>query len=467
MNLQILLQNAVSQVVEAMFGLLGARSGRRGGASNFIGLQACEPRVLLSDVTWNPIPGNGDGVTWSDNKNWVVSGGTARAPVAGDDVHIPINASITVDTDVTVHNLTLAGAHTITLTTAAATPAYNLHVTNHLALDGDGLVVRLDCLAGGTITVDGSARVAASGHTTLTLAGIAAFSFIGSTPGAALDLRVSTTLTLRSRSDLGAGSVLRAEHAQRINGNILMGGNLIAMGSTLTSTTSPSHFGVLQLPTPLEGMGVQDLTHYVDSNGVIYPSSLSLLGGVFSIPGVMEILEGSAGMSDVTVLAGTELDVTSFTKGKALLSGGGTVVVSGISSPTVTTTGVGADLAGGDGFMVDPQTNMVVVNPEAEDRFGTLTIDGDLDASAGFTLDSVLGSSGYSNKLVVTGNATFGGDLLDQFRAFKYQESAAFSAGDAWTLLTAGTITEGFRVPENDSYGRSSGVEYEWGARDG
>ena len=65
-----------------------------------------------------------------------------------------------------------------------------------------------------------------------------------------------------------------------------------------------------------------------------------------------------------------------------------------------------------------------------------LTIDGDLDATLGMTLDAVLGNSNASNnRLDVTGTATISGDL-DLFLEAGVS-STSYQAGYAFTVLTA------------------------------
>ncbi len=104
--------------------------------------------------------------------------------------------------------------------------------------------------------------------------------------------------------------------------------------------------------------------------------------------------------------------------------------------------GHGADFLPGDGYTFDSNGYLVSNGTNSTDAYGTLEIDANLDASAGFTLDSVLGSSGTSSLLDVTGTVTLGSDFDGQFRAITGPSvnSTSFSYGNTWTILTAAEI---------------------------
>lgn len=107
----------------------------------------------------------------------------------------------------------------------------------------------------------------------------------------------------------------------------------------------------------------------------------------------------------VDILAGGLIDAAGVQVVKrfaADLSGG--ILSAGVLTPD----GPDADLIPGDGVTYDDNGNLIP-NPSPSDPFGTLTLDGNLDASQGMTLDSLISPTGQSNLLYVTGTVTWGG----------------------------------------------------------
>jgi hypothetical protein len=88
-----------------------------------------------------------------------------------------------------------------------------------------------------------------------------------------------------------------------------------------------------------------------------------------------------------------------------------------------------------DGGTISPGSSTSSTNGLA-----TLSVQGDIDASAGFEFDANLGSAGNSDRLSITGNATLGGD----FYATSLVDAATYTWGDGFTVLTASTITGQF-----------------------
>ena len=127
-------------------------------------------------------------------------------------------------------------------------------------------------------------------------------------------------------------------------------------------------------------------------------------------------------------------------------------IIGGVPAAIIATHGVATDLMPGDYFAGHDINGKLILDSNAENPYGEFTIDGinlcgdptstggDLDASAGFTLDSALGSHGSSQSslLHITGNATLGGYIYGQFVAKSVNDdSLSYVAGDHFTILTA------------------------------
>ncbi|HVX86011.1 MAG TPA: dockerin type I domain-containing protein [Phycisphaerae bacterium] len=133
---------------------------------------------------------------------------------------------------------------------------------------------------------------------------------------------------------------------------------------------------------------------------------------------------------------------------KADISGTGTIISPAHPAPGVIAKSPHADFVPGDA-LVRGLDGALGVDIASSDPFGTLTIDSDLDASLGMTLDAYLGSDpGESSQLAVTGTATIAGT----FAAFADPDDAlSYQVGDSFVVLTAGHIVGTFGdLPEGE-----------------
>ena len=99
----------------------------------------------------------------------------------------------------------------------------------------------------------------------------------------------------------------------------------------------------------------------------------------------------------------------------------------------------------GDGVLgadnVDSRSDQATFSPgTTDDPIGTLTVDANLDASAGLTYELDLGNPEQNDVLAVTGDATLSGTL----DVSSLVDSTVYQAGDAFNVLTASSISGEF-----------------------
>jgi hypothetical protein len=118
-----------------------------------------------------------------------------------------------------------------------------------------------------------------------------------------------------------------------------------------------------------------------------------------------------------------------------------------------TTNGSGADILPGDALLRNSDGHIIYSPTTPTDPTGTLTLDGDLDAHFGMTLDAYLDTTNHtSNLLHITGAAQIAGTI--DFFFSPGITTTSFHAGDTFTVLTAdGGLTGTFsNLPANSSH---------------
>jgi hypothetical protein len=259
-------------------------------------------------------------------------------------------------------------------------------------------------------------------------------------------------------------------------GKFLVGsGSTATVGETLTIASS--------WPTPTSSQLEIDASGTLQANQALFGASPSLFLGIFPMPTLVyshSTIAGTLILTNPSTAAqigdgGPDPDVINLT-GTITATGGGTIYknVGGyvtttgtITGPVVKATGTGADFVPGDYFTMDDSGNIVPNSTPPVATFGTLTINGDLDASQGMTLDEVFGEgSGEANgtsqnsMLAVTGNVTLGSNSELRIGLANGQDPTTYvsdyQAGDSFTLLTGGNITGEFaNLPEGTYAGAS------------
>ncbi len=242
-----------------------------------LGIERLEPRHMLSAVSWT---GLGDGVSWSDPKNW----STDALPGAGDDVTI---------------NPTVAPNTTLTITHASGADTINsLNSPNsqvNLNLSGGSLVTSANSTIAGSITNSASLEVAGG---SLELSG-----GVTSTGGTFIsDARA--VLSLESEVSLdGASSVSGAGEVDFFGDVVTMAGLYNVTGQTV-----------------------------IDANQVDFSGTVESVGATLSVDGVVNFHATPINVTNLTDVSGTftcgTIQATDFTWSGGVLQGTGSVTVS-------------------------------------------------------------------------------------------------------------------------------------------
>ncbi|MBS0190813.1 MAG: hypothetical protein JSR52_06640 [Planctomycetes bacterium] len=254
-------------------------------------------------VVWS---GLGDGISFTQNENWVGN----LAPGTGDDavlppggtVEIPFNAQVTIKTLSCNRPLKLNGFARLTTTAPSSVSGIDMAASSHLACTGDFTIAGTS--TGRFATFDGPGRVIIPSGST--------FTFIenGYISGA-----FENRGTLEVRAPLGFfGCVLTN-----------------ASGATLRLTGSPGAAVPLQRSTPtgnaINNQGSLQVTGGIEAQ--IGPIDFTNTGSCSVLNGTLLFLGPISNGGTITVSTGSALDLGDAHTGTGTLSGSGTVRFSG------------------------------------------------------------------------------------------------------------------------------------------
>ncbi len=300
-----------------------------------LGIERLEPRHMLSAVSWTGTSTGGDGVNWSDPKNW----STNALPGAADDVTInptlPPNTTLTIihasgsDTINSLNspnsqvNLNLSGGSLDVLNGGTLSGSF----TNSAALNVDGAGF---LLAGGVSSVGGRFTVAAGAD--LELDGPVSLDAASSVTGAG-DVGIGgNSCTLDGVFDVGGGtgvggSVTFLQPFTTASGNSL--GAFLTVGASVAATATFAEGGdfTLQQLTLDSGtlIGPTDSSASPMQITVTDPGSPS--GGLFSVSASGEFQ--GRGTLTVAADASTQIDAITFQLDGWTLDDSGPATVSG------------------------------------------------------------------------------------------------------------------------------------------